>query len=186
VIRRLVEPLTKIGRMLDDVVQLAPYTALMSKHHLHANVGQQPVIVTNGLLPTLTSGSARAIMDVAADPSGPLVQLRSLGGAINDVAPADTAYAHRHQQVLAIVSQFPPGDGAQLDDVWRSVEPFADGAYRSFESRPSNRTFHLAFPGATGDRVLELRNRFDPDGVFRRLGIDNDKADRTPADALEE
>jgi hypothetical protein len=34
--------------------------------------------------------------------------------------------------------------------------------------------------------VLELRNRFDPDGVFRRLAIDNDKADRTPADAFEE
>jgi hypothetical protein len=71
--------------------------------------------------------------------------------------------------VLVIVSQFPPGDGGQLDDVWRSVEPYADGAYRSFESRPDSRTFHLAFPGATGDRVLDLRNRFDPDGVLRRL-----------------
>jgi hypothetical protein len=61
-----------------------------------------------------------------------------------------------------------------------------NGAYRSFESRPSNRTFRQAFTGPTGDRVLELRNRFDPDGVFRRLAIDNDKADRTPADAFEE
>jgi hypothetical protein len=61
-----------------------------------------------------------------------------------------------------------------------------NGAYRSFESRPSNRTFRQAFTGPTGDRVLELHNRFDPDGVFRRLAIDNDKADRTPADAFEE
>jgi FAD/FMN-containing dehydrogenase len=141
----------------------------MSTHHLHANVGQQPVIVTNGLLPTLTAGSARAIMDAAAHPSGPLVQLRSLGGAINDVAADATAYAHRHQQVLVIVSQFPPGAGVQLDDAWRSVEPYADGAYRSFESRPDDRTFRLAFPGATGDRVRALRDRFDPDSVFRRL-----------------
>ncbi|MDT4905843.1 MAG: hypothetical protein QOH52_3859 [Pseudonocardiales bacterium] len=108
-------------------------------------------------------------MDTAAHRSGPLVQLRSLGGAINDVAADDTAYAHRHQQGLAIVSQFPPDDGGQLDDAWRSVETYADGAYRSFESRPDSRTFRLAFPGATGDRVLDLRNRFDPDGVFRRL-----------------
>src|SRR3979490_1749357 len=41
VIRRLVEPLKRIGRTLDDGVPLAPHTALMSKHHLHANVGQQ-------------------------------------------------------------------------------------------------------------------------------------------------
>jgi hypothetical protein len=92
-----------------------------------------------------------------------------LGGAINDVAADATAYAHRHQQVLVILSQFPPGDGGQLDDAWRSVQPHADGAYRSFESRPDSHTFRLAFPGATGDRVLALRHRFDPDGVLRRL-----------------
>jgi FAD/FMN-containing dehydrogenase len=169
VIRRLIAPLAKIGRSVDEVIQLAPYTALMSRQHLHANVGQQPVIVTNALLATLTSDSARAIMDAAAHPSGPLVQLRSLGGAINDVAADATAYAHRHQQALAILSQFPPGDGRQLDDAWRSVEPYAEGAYRSFESRPDSRTLRLAFPAATGERVLALRNRFDPDGVFRRL-----------------
>jgi hypothetical protein len=186
VIRRLAGPLTRIGRTLDDVVQLVPYAALMSKHHLHANVGQQPVTVTNGLLPTLTSDSAGAIMDVAAHPSRPIVQLRSLGGAINDVATDATAYAHRHQQVLAIVSQFPPGDGAQLDDVWRSVAPYADGAYRSFESRPNDHTFRLAFPGPTGDRVLDLRNRFDPDGVLHRLAIDQAATDGNPTEALEE
>ncbi|HET6299688.1 MAG TPA: hypothetical protein VFG33_40365 [Kribbella sp.] len=55
-----------------------------------------------------------------------------------------------------------------LDAAWRPLDPYADGAYRSFESRPTEATFRRAFPGATGDRVLDLRDHFDPDGLFRR------------------
>jgi FAD/FMN-containing dehydrogenase len=168
--RRLAEPLARLGtRLLDQHAQIAPYTALIPAEHLHPNVGQQPVTVTNALLPTLTEASAQAIMDAAAHPSGALVQLRALGGAINDHDPAETAYPHRHQQVLVIFSEFPPGGGSELDLVWKSVEPHADGAYRGFESRPDEATFRRAFPGPTGDRVTALRGRFDPDGVFRGL-----------------
>jgi hypothetical protein len=169
-IRRLVEPLAKLGTgLLDQHAQLAPYRALVPTAHLHPNVGQQPVVVTNALLPTLTAASAGALMEAASRPSAPLVQLRALGGAINDVGPGETAYPHRHQQVLAIVSQFPPAGGTELDVAWKSVEPHADGAYRSFESRPDGRTFRRAFPGPAGDRVIAVRDRFDPDGVFRRV-----------------
>jgi FAD/FMN-containing dehydrogenase len=166
-VRRLVEPLSGLGvRPLDVQAQLAPYAALVPTAHLHPNVGQQRVTTTNALMPTLTATSSEAIMAAAAHPNEPLVQLRALGGAINDVAPAETAYAHRHQQVLVIISQFAPAGGAELDVVWKLIEPHADGAYRGFESRPDEDTFRRAFPGATGDRVRELSARYDPDGVF--------------------
>jgi FAD/FMN-containing dehydrogenase len=174
--RRLVEPFTRFGaRLLDQHAQIAPYAALVPAEHLHPNVGQQPVTVTNALLPTLTEASAEAIMDAAAHPSGALVQLRALGGAINDSDPAETAYPHRHQQVLVIFSEFPPAGGSELDLVWKSVEPHADGAYRGFESRPDEATFRRAFPGPTGDRLAGLRGRFDPDGVFRRPTSQTDR-----------
>jgi FAD/FMN-containing dehydrogenase len=166
-VRRLVEPLSGLGaRPLDAQAQLVPYPALVPAAHLHPNVGQQRVTTTNALMPTLTKTSAEAIMAAAAHPNGPLVQLRALGGAINDVAPAETAYAHRHQQVLVIISQFAPAGGAELDVAWKLIEPHADGAYRGFESRPDEDTFRRAFPGATGERVRALRARYDPDGVF--------------------
>jgi FAD/FMN-containing dehydrogenase len=165
----LAKPLGKLGlRLLDQQAQLAPYSALVSTGHLHPNIGQQRLIATNGLFPALTRDSARALTAVAAHPSNPWLQLRSLGGAINDVDPAATAYSHRHQQVLAILSEFPPSAGADLEAAWRPVVPYVDGAYRSFESRPSDETFRQAFPGATGERVLKLRDYFDPAGVFRR------------------
>jgi FAD/FMN-containing dehydrogenase len=166
-VRRLVEPLSRLGvRPLDVQAQLVPYAALVPPAHLHANVGQQQVTVTNALMPALTETSAEAVMAAAAHPERPLVQLRALGGAINDVAPAATAYAHRHQQVLLVVSEFAPAGGAELDLVWKLIEPYEDGAYRGFESRPDEDTFRRAFPGATGDRVRELKARYDPDGLF--------------------
>jgi hypothetical protein len=166
---KLAKPLGKLGlRLVDQHAQLAPYSALVPTGHLHPNMGQQRSISTSGLLPTLTRGSARALMDASAHPSSPLLHLRSVGGAINAVDREATAYPHRHQQVLAILSEFPPSGGAELDAAWRAVVPYVDGAYRNFESRPTERTFRQAFPGVAGDRVSKLRDHFDPAGVLRR------------------
>jgi hypothetical protein len=168
-VRELVEPIAELGiRPLGLQAQLGPYSSLMSTGHLHANLGQQASTSTNALLPTLTADSARALMQVATQ--GPLVQLRSLGGAINDIDPAETAYVHRHQQVLAIISDFPPAGGRELDVSTRGLWRFAEGAYRNFDSRPDENTFRRAFPGAVGQRVRQLRERYDPDGVLQRAG----------------
>jgi hypothetical protein len=169
-LRALVEPLVDLGvRPLGARGQIVPYPALIPVGHLHANVGQQPSTSTNALFPTLTAAAAGALMDVAAHPSRPLVQLRSVGGAINDVPASETAYVHRDQQVLAVVSTFPPAAGRELDAAAEAMWPFAQGAYRSFESRPDDSTFRRAFPGAVGDRVLDLRTRYDPDRVLQRV-----------------
>jgi hypothetical protein len=128
--------------------------------------GQQPSTTTNGLFGELDSRRARALMDVVGDRNGPLLQLRSVGGAVNNVDRDATAYAHRHQSVLATVTTFPPGGGDELDRAWSRAAHLTDGAYSNIESRPSKRSLARAFPGATGRRLSELRSRFDPDGVL--------------------
>jgi hypothetical protein len=61
--------------------------------------------------------------------------------AVNDVDAAETAYAHRHQELLATVPTFPPSAGDELDEAFRHLEPNVDGAYQNFESRPDERSF---------------------------------------------
>ena len=95
---------------------------------------------SDGLLDALTASTARALVDTAAHPSGPLLQLRGIGGAVNDVDAAETAYAHRHQEVLATVPTFPPSAGDELDEAFRHLEPHVDGVYQNFESRPDERS----------------------------------------------
>ncbi|MDX2817859.1 FAD-binding oxidoreductase [Streptomyces sp. NPDC006207] len=157
-------------RPLQATAQLAPYTALVSTAHQHANTGQQPVVSTNSLLPAMTRDAARAVMATAGDRRRPaFVQLRSLGGAINDVPADATAYAHRTQQVLAQGNLFPPHGPDDLHRLWTPVRELGSGSYVNFESGTGPGVFDRAYPGATGARVRELWRRHDPDGVLRPL-----------------
>jgi FAD/FMN-containing dehydrogenase len=166
--REAVEPLLGIGtRLLDQHAQVVPYAALVPTAHLHPNTGQQPATTTNGLLRTMDPAAARTIMAAATGRQPALMQLRSVGGTVDDVPADATAYAHRDREVLVIGTVFPPDGGSALDRVWRPVAAHTDGAYASFETRPDAAAFRRFYPGATGDRVLAIWRHYDPDGVFR-------------------
>ncbi|MEU4399888.1 FAD-dependent oxidoreductase [Micromonospora orduensis] len=166
-VRPVVEPLLAIGRLLEHRTDLLPYPTLVPTAHLHPNVGQQRGTTTNGLFTGLDDASARALMRAVTGPGRAVLQLRSLGGAVNDVAADATAYRHRHQDVLVVASVFPPQGDAALDTAWRGAAGRADGAYANFESRPDPAAFARIYPGETGARVRRLWRRYDPDGVFR-------------------
>lgn len=165
----LVKPLQKIGRVHVAGFDLARYAQLVPLGHLHPNTGQNPVATTNALLRRLTPDSARALLEVLHHQHRPFIQVRAIGGAVNDVDRVATAYAHRDAQILVTVATFPPIGGKELDDATRPLWPHAVGAYRNFESRPTEQTFTRAFPGTTGKRVKELAARYDPDGVLSRV-----------------
>jgi FAD/FMN-containing dehydrogenase len=172
-IRAAVEPLLGIGaNLLDQNAQIIPYQALVSTAHLHPNVGQQPVLTTSGFLATVTDEDAAAITRAAAGPHRPLIQLRSMGGAVSDVPSDATAFAHRRHGVLLIGSTWPPGGAKALDGAWRDLAPRVEGEYVGFESRPGREAFERVYPGATGRRVSEVWRRYDPDGVFGALWHD--------------
>ena len=67
-----------------------------------------------------------------------------IGGAVNDVDAAETAYGHRHQELLATVQPSPPSAGDELDEAFGHLEPHVDGSYQNFESRPNERSFRRA------------------------------------------
>ncbi|MET8308950.1 FAD-binding oxidoreductase [Micromonospora sp. NPDC005173] len=165
--RPVMEPLLAIGKLLEHRTDLLPYPSLVPTAHLNPNVGQQRGTTTNGLFTELDDAGSRALMRAVTGPGRAVIQLRSVGGAVNDVAPDATAYPHRHQNTLVIASVFPPQGGAALDAAWRGVAGRADGAYVNFESRPDPAAFARIYPGETGARVRRLWRRYDPDGVFR-------------------
>ncbi|MFD8502234.1 FAD-binding protein [Streptomyces sp. NPDC059687] len=166
-IRRALEPLLGIGRVMVQQARLVPYTELVSTAHLHPNTGQMRSTTTNGLFTETGPATARALVEAATGPHPVLVQLRSLGGASHDPAPSATAFAHRHQRTLAVVSAFPPDDRPTAAAAWARLAAHADGAYVNFESDPDETTFARAYPGQTGARVAELWKRYDPDGLLR-------------------
>ena len=91
----------------------------------------------------------------------PMLQIRSVGGAVNDVDPGATAYAHRTQNfALSAVGR---------DLRWDAeVYPHTNGLYTSFDSDRRPERLHDAFPGETLERLRRLKAHYDPDNVFNQ------------------
>lgn len=139
--------------------QLLPYAAVpltTGAPHL----GQQTARVRNGFATHLDPDLSSRLATLAR--TGPMLQIRSVGGAINDIPAAATAYAHRHQNFSISAAAHDP----TLDDVWEPVHELLDGLYLSFESDHSPARVIEAFPEPTLSRLRELKATWDPHRLF--------------------
>jgi FAD/FMN-containing dehydrogenase len=101
-------------------------------------------------------------------------QLRVLGGAVARVPVEATAFAHRQRRIMASVAAiYQQPDEAAKHEAW--VTDFAAalqrgeaGAYVNFLSDEGAARVREAYPGATWDRLVAIKARYDPTNLFRR------------------
>jgi alkanesulfonate monooxygenase SsuD/methylene tetrahydromethanopterin reductase-like flavin-dependent oxidoreductase (luciferase family)/FAD/FMN-containing dehydrogenase len=158
-------PLAEIAPLLDHRASLAPYAAIMPAHDNQHYGGEVQPLVSSGLAvhlaPELTERLAAGLETRATS----LLAIRSVGGAVNDVDPQATAYAHRHQNFsIASIG----GRARDLRRHWDDLRPHLDGLYMSFETDERPERLDDAFPGETLARLRELKRRYDPDNVFNQ------------------
>ncbi|MEV5952526.1 FAD-binding oxidoreductase [Streptomyces sp. NPDC051987] len=164
---RALTPLLGIGPPVQQRAVLAPYPALVPVSGV-AHHGQQQLSVTrSGLLDHLTPGAARAVAAGLASGQVLMVQFRSVGGAVNDVDPSATAYAHRTQN-FALMSATVPELESGLDAHWARLAPHLNGMYLSFDTRRTPQVLAQAFPEPALSRLRALKERYDPENVFDR------------------
>jgi len=158
-------PLLDVGPVLRQQAQLVPYPAIMAPQGA-MHVGGGPPAVRAGLFDHVTPGVAAALAGLLDAGTSSFVQLRSVGGAVNDVPADATAYAHRTQTASVNAVGFSVGE---LNAHWDAeVHPLADGLYLSFDTDRRPERLHDAFPGPTLDRLRALKATYDPDNVFDR------------------
>ena len=103
-----------------------------------------------------------------------VAQLRVLGGAMARVPADATAFAHRASRIMVNVAAFYDGpDDKAVRDAWLSdSSPRSSRTTRAPTSTSSatraRQGVRAAYPGATWDRLAEIKRRYDPDNVFRR------------------
>jgi hypothetical protein len=156
-------PLLEIGPLLDQQAQLAPYAAIVPANDARRHAGSAQTLVSNGHAVHLTGELTERLADGLRSQVAPWLAIRAVGGAVNDVDPAATAYAHRHQNFN--VSSL----GASEEDFhahWDELRPHLDGLYLSFETDRRPERLHDAFPGETLARLQALKARYDPGNVF--------------------
>jgi hypothetical protein len=155
-------PLLQIGPPLDQQARLVPYAAIVAPADARHYGGQDPS-VSNGFATHLTPAITERLQDGLDRRVAPWVAIRAVGGAVNDVDPQATAYAHRHQNFN--VSSV----GGRRDAFhahWDDLRPHLDGLYLSFETDPRPQRLHDAFPGETLTRLQALKRRYDPENVY--------------------
>ena len=109
----------------------------------------------------------------ASDAAMRVAQLRVLGGAMARVSADATAFAHRNSRIMVNVATFYEGP-EDLDRRTAWVEGLAGalrqddhGAYVNFLADEGEERIRDAYPGATWDRLAEIKARYDPTNLFR-------------------
>ena len=103
------------------------------------------------------------------------VDFEPLGGAINEVAPDETAFVHRDSPFLVqFVSRWdssqvtdPTADVQWLRDIDQAVRPHLSGSSYQNYVDPELDDHLNSYHGANLPRLREVKSRYDPDNFLR-------------------
>jgi FAD/FMN-containing dehydrogenase len=183
---RVLAPFRALAEPLADMVRPIPYPEIYppEEEGYHPTATAHDMFVTSIDVPEAETilqhlGTSTAMMGVA--------QLRVLGGAVARVANDATAYAHRDRRIMVnLAAVYERAEEAEKHLPWIRgfVEAMREGddeaAYVNFLGDEGNVRIRAAYPGATWDRLREIKARYDPMNVFR-LNQNIPPADRTAA-----
>ena len=181
-------PLRGIGRPLLDLVALRPYTSLQSLvdatvpwgwHYYWKTANFR--ILADDVVAAMVDHSSR----IASAWS--YAVMFHLGGAVADVAGDETAYAQRdalHSLNINAV-WLPDGAGGDEEKAWTreffaAVEPHRTGSYLNFLDRDDHGHVGAAFDIGNHERLVRIKDRYDPDNVFRHNHNIRPSGDRSP------
>jgi FAD/FMN-containing dehydrogenase len=101
------------------------------------------------------------------------VQLRTLGGAAAEIPDDATAYAHRQRAIMVNVANiYSPADDPAACEAWvdglvERLHGDDTAGYVNFLADEGPERVRQAYPGATWDRLREIKRRYDPTNLFR-------------------
>jgi hypothetical protein len=175
---RAVDRLRALGPPLVDMVKPIRYPEMYPpEEDLGGEEGYHPTAVGENLfLDAVDDAVAATIMEhlEASDAAVRVAQLRVLGGAMARVPADATAFAHRDRRIMVNVASFYEGDedrpGRQrwVDGFAGALRDGDQGAYVNFLGEVGPERIRGAYPGATWDRLVEVKRRYDPGNLFRR------------------
>jgi alkanesulfonate monooxygenase SsuD/methylene tetrahydromethanopterin reductase-like flavin-dependent oxidoreductase (luciferase family)/FAD/FMN-containing dehydrogenase len=158
------QPLAEIAPLVDSDARMTSYAAVMGNASPDPHQGQGEPVTRSGLIRHITPEFAVAIEKLMATGIVYFFQIRSVGGAVSDVAADATAFGTRDANFAVVAFGT---DRAGLDEAWEDIYQHLDGLYLSFETDTRAERLGDAFPPATLERLLALKRRYDPDNVFR-------------------
>lgn len=174
---RVLEPLRRFRRPLADLIKPKTYVDHQSlfdpsappgraNYKRHANLGE----LSDGVIDVLIEGAQRLTSPLS------VALMFQLGGAVSRVAEDATAYSGRSAAYnVDINAQWLDPRDPRADehvhwatDFYTAIQPYAStGAYVNFLMDEGQHRLRSAYGEATYERLAALKQRYDPDNVFR-------------------
>ena len=168
-------PVRALGDPIADLVTEKPYTDQQSMLDGMEPKGNHYYWKTE-YLAGLSNEFLDTFRDSALKVTSPLSEsiIIHLAGALNERADDDGAVGNRDARYMtAFAGQWPadaPDDEhvAWVREAWKSVRPFSTGGnYLNFQTADEDEERVRATYGANFDRLVEVKERYDPENVFR-------------------
>lgn len=165
-------PFRALATPVADLLAPSSYTAMYPPE----DPDYHPLAISRTFfMDTFDRDLARVVVDHldASDAAMRVTQLRVLGGAMARVPADHTAFAHRDRALMVSVASFYTDDEdkarreAWVLDLVAALRQ-APGAYANFLADEGPERVREAYPGATWNRLVEIKGRYDPDNLFRR------------------
>ena len=159
------QPFAMVGPLVGQQVVQTRYAGVIDNAPGGAHQGQGEPTTRSALIGSITPEVARSLARFLDAGVHSFFQIRAMGGAIGDVDPEATAFAHREAKFSVIAFG---ADRVRLDAAWDTlVAPHASGLYLSFETDQRPGRLVEAFPPATLARLRALKAEVDPENLFR-------------------
>lgn len=164
---KALKPLVNLGNAVSSETAKKPYAEILEDAHMPQGL----TVITNNAI--INNFSDEAIETIAAQ-SGSIIQIRSLGGAMNKVDTAATAFGHRNGEVLIVSPVFASKDASSEAielalHPWLAIERFSDGGYSNFFSEAGRRQVEASYPLETRERLSHIKFVYDPENIFSHL-----------------
>jgi FAD/FMN-containing dehydrogenase len=170
--QRALEPFRALGTPVADMLHPMPYPEIYPPEP----DDYHPLAISRTFFVDRIDGPvAETIMShlQRSDADMRVAQLRVLGGAMARVPSDSTAFAHRQARILVNVAAFYTGPEDYAERLTWVEQFFAALAgedrrgYVNFIGDEGEERVHDAYPGATWDRLVAIKRRYDPTNLFR-------------------
>src|SRR5690625_3126350 len=101
------------------------------------------------------------------DPAGARLELRSEGGAVNDVPTDAMAFSNRDAEVFAAAWML-PGRERLVAAAWEKMQPHVDGLYIGYTTDTGPHVTRQAYRSNYA-RLAEIKKQYDPQDLFLSL-----------------
>jgi FAD/FMN-containing dehydrogenase len=168
-------PVRGLGDPIADLVTEKPYADQQSMMDGNEPKGHHHYWKTE-YLAGLTNEFLAIFRDSASKVTSPLSDsiIIHLAGVLNERADDDGAVGNRDARYMtAFAGQWPPGGPddehvAWVREAWKSIRPLSTGGnYINFQTADENEARVRATYGPNFDRLVEAKQTYDPENLFR-------------------